>query len=167
MTVPAELNNGSYLDIPMEIRARVDQEFGAFVKHRVSARRSFALETTLRTRITFQQAHAGRKQGFRIEMFYVALREFEVNLTRIAARAQSGGHSAPREVLFDIYRASLGNLVEAIQTVDALGIRDNSEPGAPPMKLLEAVSGRITYRAPNPPQWLVAALRGSEYALDL
>ena len=161
----ATLNNGSYLDIPMEIRARVNREFEAFVGDHISARQSFALETTLRSQITFLQARAARKQGFRIEMFYVALREFGVNITRVASRAQSGGHAAPREVLLEIYTASLGHLVEAIRTVDAIDVRDNSEPGARPTKLLEALSGRVTYCVPNPPAWLVQALSGSEFAM--
>ena len=149
----------------MAVRARVNREFEAFVSDHISARQSFALETTLRSKITFQQARAAQKEGFRIEMFYVALREFGISMTRVAARAQSGGHSAPREVLLDIYTASLGNLVEAIRTVDAIDVRDNSEPGSRPRKLLEALSGQVTYRAPDPPPWLVKALSGSEFAL--
>jgi predicted ABC-type ATPase len=120
----ATLNNGSYLNIPMEIRAGVNREFEAFVGDHIAVRRSFALETTLRSQITFQQVRAAKKQGFRVEMFYVALREFGLNMTRVAARAQSGGHAAPREVLLEIYTASLDHLVEAIRTVDAIDLRD-------------------------------------------
>ena len=45
----AVLNNGSYCDIPREIRSRVNVLFEAFVLDHIDARSSFALETTLRS----------------------------------------------------------------------------------------------------------------------
>jgi predicted ABC-type ATPase len=52
----AELNGGSYRDIPLHVRRVVNGEFEKFVRESIEAKQSFALETTLRSDITFEQA---------------------------------------------------------------------------------------------------------------
>jgi predicted ABC-type ATPase len=52
----ALLNGGSYRDIPLSMRKLVNQDFEQFVHESIEGRRSFALETTLRSDITFEQA---------------------------------------------------------------------------------------------------------------
>ena len=49
----AELNGGSYVGIPKETRKAVNREFEAFVLDCIARRNSFAIETTLRSAITF------------------------------------------------------------------------------------------------------------------
>jgi hypothetical protein len=69
----AELNSGSYQDIPLSIRAIVNREFEEFVRANIRSGNSFALETTLRSSITFDQARLAKENGFRVIMRYVAL----------------------------------------------------------------------------------------------
>ena len=52
----AELNRGPYENIPTSVRAAVNREFEEFVQGSIRAGISFALETTLRSTITFEQA---------------------------------------------------------------------------------------------------------------
>src|SRR5437773_4206936 len=52
----AELNGGSYIGIPRQIRTVVSRDFEAFVLECIEQRTSFAIETTLRSGITFEQA---------------------------------------------------------------------------------------------------------------
>jgi predicted ABC-type ATPase len=49
----AQLNQGSYLGIPQSIRDRVNRLFESFVNDCIVRRASFAVETTLRSSITF------------------------------------------------------------------------------------------------------------------
>ena len=90
----AALNNGSYRDIPRDIRSRVNILFETFVLDRIGARSSFALETTLRSAVTFEQAALARRAGFVVEMRYLCLPNFERRLERVKMRADRGGHSA-------------------------------------------------------------------------
>jgi predicted ABC-type ATPase len=69
----AELNSGSYKHIPTSVRAAVNREFGRFVDGNIRSGTSLALETTLRSTITFEQAKMARRNGFLVSMFYVAL----------------------------------------------------------------------------------------------
>ena len=52
----AELNRGSYRGIPRSVRDRVNRLFEPFVSDCIVRRASFAVETTLRSSITFDQA---------------------------------------------------------------------------------------------------------------
>jgi predicted ABC-type ATPase len=64
----AELNAGSYQTIPLTVRAAVNREFERFVHSNIAAGTSFALETTLRGAITFEQAKLAKEEGFRVFM---------------------------------------------------------------------------------------------------
>jgi hypothetical protein len=101
----AQLNNGSYQGIPLEIRAIANKEFEAFVEDHIRNHKIFAIETTLRSDITFRQADRARAEGFEIQMRYIALNGFAQNLKRVIARALVGGHSAPADQLQKIHEA--------------------------------------------------------------
>ena len=161
----AQLNNGSYQGIPLEIRAIVNKEFEAFVEDHIRNHKSFAIETTLRSDITFRQADQARAEGFEIQMRYIALNGFAQNLKRVIARALAGGHSAPADQLQKIHEASLRNLPKAIREMERIQVYDNSAPDRRPKRVLSAESGKVTYLHPSPPEWLEAVLAGSEFQI--
>ena len=99
----AALNDGSYLNIPRNVRSHVNTLFESFVLDHISRRSSCAFETTLRSGITFDQTARACEAGFVIEMRYVALRDFSMHVERVKMRADAGGHSAPESVLRTIY----------------------------------------------------------------
>lgn len=80
----AELNGGSYLAIPSTIRSQVNGEFEQFVRSSIERGESFAVETTLRSSITFDQAGLAMSSGFSTEMRYLAL-----SSNRMAAKSPS------------------------------------------------------------------------------
>jgi predicted ABC-type ATPase len=161
----AQLNNGSYQGIPLEIRAIANKEFEAFVEDHIRNHKSFAIETTLRSDITFRQADQARAEGFEIQMRYIALNGFAQNLKRVIARALAGGHSAPADQLQKIHEASLRNLPKAIREMDRIQVYDNSAPDRRPKRVLSAQSGKVTYLHPSPPEWLEVVLAGSEFQI--
>jgi predicted ABC-type ATPase len=153
----AELNGGSYIDIPMGIRRRVNREFEEFVLGCIDSRLNFALETTLRSNVTFEQAELAKAAGFRVEIRYLALRNFEMHLKRVKARADAGGHSASEPTLRRIYDASVGNLERAVSVADELWAYDNSDSHTPEL-VAQAREGKLTFLSPAPPRWLSDAL---------
>ncbi len=154
----AALNGGSYLGIPKQIRETVNREFEAFVSDCISQRESFAIETTLRSTVTFDQAKSARAAGFVIEMRYLALKNFAMHMERIKQRADAGGHSASEATLRRIYNSSLANLARAFAEIDDLWVYDNSGLPGPPTLLLESVKGEVRFLADEPPMWFLAAL---------
>jgi predicted ABC-type ATPase len=154
----AELNGGSYVGIPKYIRIVVNREFEAFVLGCIERRASFAIETTLRSVVTFEQAALAKAAGFTTEMRYLALRDFAMHLERVKARADAGGHSASEATLLATYRSSLTNLPKAIAEMDELWVYDNSPVGGPPKLVLESEKGLLGFLTENPPDWLTTAL---------
>jgi len=127
----------------------------------------FAMETTLRSGVTFEQARKARENGFRTEMYYVALDDFRRNLARVTYRAQMGGHSASESVLFSIYERSMANLAVALlfpeSGIERVRIFDNSEFGLRrPSELLSSVKGRRRQLVADCPQWLEAIIRKAD-----
>ena len=63
---------GSYRAIPRAVRVAVANECERFVLDHVTHRKSFAVETTLRTLASIKQAHLACKNGFVSEMRFAA-----------------------------------------------------------------------------------------------
>jgi predicted ABC-type ATPase len=116
------------------------------------------LETTLRSSITFDQAATARREGFFVEMHYLALNNFAQHVERIKIRADKGGHSAPESVLRSIYDSSLRHLARAIREMDAIAVYDNGETDTVPRVLLQAEGGHVVYISEQCPEWLEQAL---------
>ena len=158
----AELNGGSYQDIPLEIRRVVNREFEQFVEASIDAELSFALETTLRSDITFEQAKMAQSKGFRVVMRYIALDNVEKHLERVRARAALGGHSASEGALRRIHASSLANLPKALDPrqsgIEFVRIYDNSADEQGPELVLTARRGRIIHVASPCPIWLQQAM---------
>jgi len=72
----ADLNGGQYIGITSNIRQQVNREFERFVLDCIGRRESFAIETTLRSLVTFEQVRLARSAGFEIEVRYLLLESF-------------------------------------------------------------------------------------------
>jgi predicted ABC-type ATPase len=155
----AELNGGSYQGISPAIRSVVNKEYEQFVLEHIQDKKSFALETTLRTEVTFKQALEAKQAGFQIEMIYLSAGDLNTCLKRVIARGLGGGHSAPVEQLQKIYQASLNNLTRAIRDIDNIRVYDNSFSGKPPELVLEAQVGQPKYMLTPLPEWLTKPLK--------
>ena len=154
----AELNGGCYQGIPATVRQQVNREFEVFILNQIQLKESFAIETTLRSPVTFVQAVTARAAGFVVEMRYFALTDFDQHIERVKARADAGGHSASEPTLRRIYDASIANLPRAIREMYLFLVFDNSAPGRKPTLVLESHNGEVQFVADDAPPWLLAAL---------
>ena len=137
----AVLNGGSYRHIPPAMRAQANRQCEEFIARHIQNQKSFAVETTLRTGVTFEQAAQARANGFIVRMRFVALESVEQNIERIAARAEAGGHSAAEATIRETHRASLKNLVRAIREMDSLLAYDNTAFAREPRRVFQAREG--------------------------
>ena len=166
----AQLNYGSYEGIPLSVRTVVNREFEEFVHGNIRAGTSFALETTLRSAITYEQAKLARENGFRVSMWYVALGNVEHHIERVKHRAALGGHSASERTLRRIYSSSLSNLPVALipekSGIEIIRIYDNSRFESRPALVLGARRGGIVRLADEFPEWLQTALGWTQHVLE-
>ncbi len=166
----AELNSGSYRSIPLNVRSTVNREFEQFVHANIAAGTSFALETTLRSPVTFEQARLAQENGFRVFMRYLALDTVEHHIERVRRRAARGGHSASEATLRKIHASSLANLAVAMNAeksgIEIVRIYDNSRSESRPGLVLAARRGRVVWLAGGFPWWLQQALGWTEHDLE-
>jgi predicted ABC-type ATPase len=127
----AELNRGSFHKIPADIRSRVNVEFQRWILDHITAHEGFAIETTLRSPITFEQSRLAHDHGFWTTMDYVNIGSVEESVRRIMERSYRGGHSASERLVADIYEKSMKNLLTALDfgesSIEVVRIYDNSE----------------------------------------
>ena len=165
----AELNSGSFRQIPNAIRAQVNTEFQHWILDRIAARKSFALETTLRSRITFEQSRLAREHGFWTSMHFLLAGSAEESIRRIIERSYRGGHSASERCVRDIYSMSTKNLLTALSFVESgievVRIYDNSKVGEDLRQVLSFRRGRPTSIADEIPPWVESLFKGTKFEI--
>lgn len=147
---------GSYVGIDAAVRARVGRECEAFIAAHIQEKRSFAVETTLRTLRAVEQARDARASGFQTAMYFVCTSNPDVAFERVRGRARSGGHGAREEIIRSTYAASIANLADAIEAFDVVRCFDSSRHGLPPFEAAIARQGRLTILDAASREWLDA-----------
>jgi predicted ABC-type ATPase len=163
----AELNSGSFRKISPAIRALVNVEFNQWILDHIAARQDFALETTLRSPVTFEQSRLAHKQGFWTSMDYVTAGSVEESLRRIMERSYRGGHSASERLVRDIYEKSTKNLFTALDFdqsgIEVVRVYDNSEVGGRVKQVLSFRRGRLLSVVDEVPTWLGSLFKGTKF----
>jgi predicted ABC-type ATPase len=118
---------------------------------------SFAVETTLRTAASIEQAELARKGGFATDMHFIATNSIAENVARVLQRAQAGGHAASEREIRAIHAASVANLRGAMHIFGRVRVYDSTARWAPPRLVAVARSGRVV-RHGDTPDWLDVAL---------
>ena len=79
---------------------------------------SFNQETTLSGNSTERYINEARSHGFIISLYYVALRNMELSLQRVASRVENNGHGVYEDILRNRYSKSFANLVKIMPLCD-------------------------------------------------
>lgn len=165
----AELNLGSFRKISVEIRSRVNLEFQRWILDHITIRKSFAIETTLRSPITFEQCRLAHRNDFWTTMDYVAVDSVNESIRRIMERSYRGGHSASERLVAEIYEKSMKNLLRALDFaesgIEVVRIYDNSETGGRVKQLLSFRRGRPRSIADEIPVWLESMLQDTRFEI--
>jgi predicted ABC-type ATPase len=93
---------------------KVAFEAGRVMLHRLDSllreKVSFAFETTLSSKSFAKLAAKAQKDGYVVELIYVALPSYIYAQRRVSARVRAGGHNIPSEVVKRRFYRSLWNL---------------------------------------------------------
>lgn len=81
------------------------------IKHYINSRESFGFETTLSGRSYIKLVDQLIKDGWQVELIYLALPDVEMSLQRVAERVAHGGHSVAEDVIKRRFSKSLNNLL--------------------------------------------------------
>lgn len=81
------------------------------IKNHIQRRETFAFETTLAGRSYLKLIHTLRKDGWTVELIYLALPSVAISRQRVAERVAHGGHNIPLRDIERRFSRSLGNLL--------------------------------------------------------
>jgi predicted ABC-type ATPase len=163
----AELNHGSYQNLPPEVVRKATTECEEFIHEHIEAGVSLLVETTLRTPIAIEQAIAAQAKGFETWMTYVATDDAEINVTRARERFEAGGRDMTDDTVRGNYTQSLANLPKAMREFETVEVYDNSTTLGAPLFQLRTELGRIVEVAEDLREWVVEACRESEFEREL
>ena len=78
----------------------------------IARREGFSFETTLSGRGYLRLIRRLQREGWRVELIYLALPNAEMSRLRVAERVRHGGHNVPAEVIARRFPRSLRNLFQ-------------------------------------------------------
>lgn len=87
---------------------------------------SFTVETTLSGGTYLKMAVRAKAAGFNIMLVFVGTASVEINLERVKARVEKGGHDVPEEDQRRRYPRTLANMKQLLPEADLAVILDNS-----------------------------------------
>ncbi|MBK8054048.1 MAG: zeta toxin family protein [Saprospiraceae bacterium] len=92
---------------------------------------SFAIETTLATKIYRNKIREARGKGYEVVLLFFWLQSVEMAIDRVRTRVSEGGHNIPEDVIIRRFFSGIRNLFDIyIDIVDQLVIFDNSNLNA-------------------------------------
>jgi predicted ABC-type ATPase len=89
---------------------------------------TFAIETTLASRLYVNLVKRAQRQGYRVSLLYFWLSSPELAMRRVAERVSKGGHDIPKSTITRRYASGIKNLFKLfVPLVDYWAVFDNSE----------------------------------------
>ena len=112
----------------------VSVQAGRRLRELLAAGESFALETTLATRIYLPIIEQARAAGYTVNLVFFWLNSPDLAVARVQARVREGGHSIPEPVIRRRYIGGLRQFFAAYQmAVDSWVLLDNSAGAGQPI----------------------------------
>ena len=86
----------------------------------------FCFETVLSTERNLKLLERAREKGYFIRCYYILTADSMINVWRVKARVESGGHDVPEEKVIARYDRALDLVKDVITVCDICHIYDNS-----------------------------------------
>ena len=104
-------------------RLRLDSYLAAWVAEfirfsLIAARKSMTFETVMSRLSKLEFLRQAKAQGYHTCLYHVATEDWTINIKRVKARVQKGGHGVSRAKIIDWYFRSLVLLFDAVKLVD-------------------------------------------------
>ncbi len=134
------------------------------MRHLLSRKEDFAIETTLATRFLLKMIKEAQKEGYFVTILYLWLNSPDLAISRVKARVASGGHNIKEETIRRRYSVGLHYLFRDFMPLcDRWILCDNSEDKLE--VVAESTDAGITVR--NPEKFGKIKTMNSEYEKEL
>ncbi len=92
----------------------------------IKSKQTFTVETTLSGSTYLRMAAQAKAAGFNLMVVFVGTQSVEINLERVKARVEKGGHDVPEEDQRRRFPRTLANMSKLLPEADLAVILDNS-----------------------------------------
>ena len=107
-----------------------NEEAAVFVDEKrheaINSGQDFTFETVLSSKYKLDILNKAKEKGYFIKCVFVLTASPELNVARVKARVESGGHDVDREKIIKRYEKSLNNISYLIEICDILHVYDNT-----------------------------------------
>jgi predicted ABC-type ATPase len=159
-------------------KAEMDEEDGKLSFHEVSVnayfasvaadflrqkllekRVSFSFETVMSSRDKVALLEKAQRLGYRTYLYYIATEDPAINVARVKARVNRGGHDVPEDKIVSRYQRSLDLLLPAVKHTHRAYLFDNSRHGGDHLWVAEITNGQDLELLCDPmPRWFQKAV---------
>lgn len=110
----------------------------------------FTFETVLSTPRNLLLMQRAKKHGYMIKCVYILTNDPKINIARVEARVERGGHNVPREKIVSRYMRALALIPDVVSVCDEFYVFDNScERGHGDAALIAFSRGGVMELIPN------------------
>lgn len=128
-----------------------------------AARETFSFETVMSHESKVEFLREAQRCGYRTYLYFICTDDPDINIARVNARANTGGHPVPAEKIRERYYRTLDLLPAAIQGSSRAFIFDNSIDNEDRVWLAEFTDGvRVKFKVHEDdlPTWFVESAGG-------
>jgi predicted ABC-type ATPase len=142
----------------VEVNSYFASVLADFIRHQLLAEKaSFTFETVMSSPDKIDFLHKAQRAGYRTYLYFVATEDPDINVARVQARVEMGGHPVAEDKIRSRYVRTLELLPEAVAYADRAYIFDNS--GGARVWIAEVTSGtEIEIKTDSMPAWFKTAL---------
>ena len=117
-----------------------------FLRQKLMERRvSFSFETVMSSPDKVQLLEKAQRLGYRTYLYYIATDDPSINVARVKARVNLGGHDVPEDKIVSRYERSLDLLMDAVKHSNRAYLFDNSRHGGERLWVAEITDGRRNF----------------------
>jgi predicted ABC-type ATPase len=103
---------------------------------------SFSFETVMSSPDKVALLKQAQALGYRTYLYYIATEDPAINVARVQARVNLGGHDVPEDKIVSRYARSLDLLLEAVRYTNRAYLFDNSREGSERLWVAEITGGK-------------------------
>jgi predicted ABC-type ATPase len=114
----------------------------------------FSFETVMSSPDKVRLLKQAQSLGYRTYLYYIATEDPAINVARVKARVNMGGHDVPEDKIVSRYARSLSLLIEAVKHTNRAYLFDNSRQATDRLWVAEITEGReLELKCDPMPRW--------------
>lgn len=144
----------------VSVKDKIDSYFASFIAEfirdsmLIAGIAPFTMETVMSHPSKLDVMKRARELGYRVYLYYIATLNAQINLERVKARTEKGGHFVSDEKIISRYDRSLDLLYDAILLSDRSYLIDNSSKNNELVAEYEASTNTLTMSSEDCPDWV-------------